>query len=108
MSNDSQESTTQRLLNTSIETSRKAIDENLSLKSENEQLNQRVRQLELQCEQKDYLIAELKNAGKGNCGGETGAGLFKRRGSDWVQVPKQYAGTDGVVILYYPIGWPNK
>ena len=100
--------TSEGLLNTAIETTRKAIDESIALKAEIEQLKSRLRITQLALERQNNYVAQLEAAGKGNCGGDTGAGLFKRHEGRWVQMPKEYAGVEGVIILYYPVGWGRK
>jgi hypothetical protein len=70
-------------------------------------LENRIRELELQVESKDYHIEALKAEGKHQRGGDIAAGLFKLQGSAYVQMPKQLAGTEGVVTLYHEAGWPR-
>jgi hypothetical protein len=103
-----QSSITQRLLDMSIETSRKTIDENIALKAEIEQLKSRLRITQLALEQQNAHVAELTAESKGNRGGDVAAGLFKLEGSSYVQMPKQWAGTEGIVTLYHAAGWQYK
>lgn len=79
----------------------------LSWKEEKAGLEARIRELELQVEGKNYHIEALKNEGAHLKGGDIAAGLFKRVGTTYVQMPKQMRGTEGVITLYYEAGWPR-
>lgn len=76
-------------------------------KKEKAGLEARIKELELQVEGKNYHIEALKNEGAHLKGGDIAAGLFKRVGTAYVQMPKQMRGTEGVITLYHEAGWPR-